>query len=231
MWFPVAAISYSLWQREYGGERSVLERTLLINRQPFRIIGVAPSDFTGVEVGRYFDVAVPLCSEPLVNGESSQWKSRAGWWLSVMGRLKPGWNVERAAAQLRAISPGLFEATLPPEFNPGNAKHFLQYKLGVFPADSGLSDLRRDYEKPLWLLLALAALVLLIASANLANLMLARASAREKEMAMRMAVGASRGRLIRQLLAESLLLAGIGAALGALLARNLSHVLVASLST
>jgi len=224
-------ISYSLWQREYGGERSVLGRTLTVNRHPFAIIGVAPADFYGVEVGRYFDVAVPICAEPMISGEYSQLKSRSGWWLSVMGRLKPGWSVERAAAQLRAISPGLFEATLPPEFNAGNAKHFLQYKLGAFPADSGLSDLRKDYEKPLWLLLALAGLVLLIASANLANLMLARASAREKEMAMRMAVGASRGRLIRQLLAESLLLAGIGAALGALLARNLSHVLVASLST
>ena len=228
---PGAAISYSLWQREYGGERAVLGRTITVNRHPFLIIGVAPADFYGVEVGRYFDVAVPLCAEPIINGEDSQLKSRSGWWLSVMGRLKPGWSAERAAAQLRAISPGVFEATLPPDFNPSLAKHFLQYRLGVFPADSGLSDLRKDYEKPLWLLLALAGLVLLIASANLANLMLARASAREKEMAMRMAVGAGRGRLIRQLLAESLLLAGIGAGLGALLARNLSRVLVASLST
>jgi len=228
---PGAAISYSLWQREYGGERAVLGRTITVNRHPFPIIGVAPADFYGVEVGRYFDVAVPLCAEPIINGEDSQLKSRSGWWLSVMGRLKTGWSAERAAAQLRAISPGVFEATLPPDFNPSRAKHFLQYRLGVFPADSGLSDLRKDYEKPLWLLLALAGLVLLIASANLANLMLARASAREKEMAMRMAVGAGRGRLIRQLLAESLLLAGIGAGLGALLARNLSRVLVASLST
>jgi putative ABC transport system permease protein len=228
---PGVAISYSFWQREYGGERSVLGRTLTVNRHPFPIVGVAPADFYGVEVGRYFDVAAPLCAEAIINGEESRLKSRSGWWLSVMGRLKPGWSVERAATQLRAISPGLFEATLPPEFNPGNAKHFLQYKLGAFPADSGLSHLRLDYEKPLWLLLALAGLVLLIASANLANLMLARASAREKEMAMRLAVGASRGRLMRQLLAESLLLAVIGAALGALLARNLSHVLVASLST
>jgi putative ABC transport system permease protein len=228
---PGAAISYSLWQREYGGERAVLGRTITVNRHPFPIIGVAPADFYGVEVGRYFDVAVPLCAEPIINGEDSQLKSRSGWWLSVMGRLKTGWSSERAAAQLRAISPGVFEATLPPDFNPSLAKHFLQYRLGVFPADSGLSDLRKDYEKPLWLLLALAGLVLLIASANLANLMLARASAREKEMAMRMAVGAGRGRLIRQLLAESLLLAGIGAGLGALLARNLSRVLVASLST
>src|SRR5690242_3395832 len=228
---PAVAISYSFWQREYGGEHTVLDRTLLINRQPFRIIGVTPPDFTGVEVGRYFDVATPLCSEPLVNGEYSQWKSRSGWWLSVMGRLKPGWSIERASAQLRAISPGLFEVTLPPEFNPSNAKHFLQYKLGAFEADSGLSDLRQSYERPLWLLLGLAGLVLLIASANLANLMLARASTREKEIGVRLALGAGRGRLIRQLLAESLLLAFLGAATGAFLARNLSQVLVASLST
>src|ERR1700686_3900213 len=228
---PGVTISYSFWQREFGGKRAVLGRTLTVNRHPFPIIGVAPADFYGVEVGRYFDVAVPLCAEPIINAEDSQLKSRSGWWLAVMGRLKPGWSVERAGTQLRAISPGLFEATLPPDFNPTLAKHFLQYKLGVFPADSGLSDLRSDYEKPLWLLLALAGLVLLIASANLANLMLARGAPREREMAMRMAVGASRGRLIRQLLAESLLLAAIGAVLGALLAHNLSQLLVASLST
>src|ERR1700726_3813437 len=147
-----------------------------------------------------------------------------------MGRFEPGWSGERAAAQLRAISPGLFEATLPPDFNPSLAKHFLQYKLGVFPADSGVSDLRESYEQPLWLLLALAGLVLLIASANLANLMLARASAREKEMGMRMGVGGSRGRLIRQLLAESLLLAGASAVFAVFVAQNLSRVLVTSLS-
>src|SRR5690349_3191602 len=228
---PSAVISYSFWQREYGGERSALGSILPVNRQPFRIIGVAPADFSGVEVGRYFDVAVPLCSEPLVNGEYSQLKSRSGWWLSVMGRLKSGWTIERTSAQLRVISPGLFEASLPSEFNPSNARHFLQYKLGAFAADSGLSDLRQSYEKPLWLLLGLAGLVLLIASANLANLMLARASTREKEIGVRLALGAGRGRLVRQLLAESLLLALLGAAMGALLAHNLSQVLVASLST
>jgi putative ABC transport system permease protein len=224
-------ISYSFWQHEYAGERAAIGRTLTLNRVPFQIIGVTPADFYGVEVGRYFDVAVPLCAEPVIAGEESQTKNRAGWWLSVMGRLKPGWTDERAAAQLRSLSPGFFEATLPPEFNPSNAKHFLQYKLGAFRADSGISELRKDYEQPLWLLLALAGVVLLIASANLANLMLARASAREKEMGMRMAVGASRWRLIRQLLVESLLLVAIGASLGAFLARNLSQLLVVSLST
>jgi putative ABC transport system permease protein len=226
-----AVISYSFWQHEFGGDRSVIGRALTLSRLPFEIIGVAPADFYGVEVGRYFDVAVPLCTEPAIMGEDSQMKIRSGWWLASMGRLKPGWTIQRATAQLQAISPALFEATLPADYNPESTKHFLANRLGAFSADSGVSDLRKDYEHPLWLLLALAALVLLIASANLANLMLARASAREKEMGLRMAVGASRSRLIRQLLAESLLLAAVGAVLGALLAHNLSQLLVASLST
>src|ERR1700674_734902 len=226
-----AVISYSFWEHQYAGENSVIGRTLTINRHPFEIIGVTPPAFYGVEVGRYFDIAVPLCAEPIIAGEDSQLHRLEGWWLSAMGRLKPGWNIERATAQLRAISSRVFEATVPPTFNPEQAKHYLGYNLGAFPGDSGSSELRRNFENPLWFLLALAGLVLLIASANLANLMLARASAREKEMGMRRAVGASRGRLIRQLFAESSLLAGIGAGLGALLARSLSQILVASLST
>jgi predicted permease len=176
-------------------------------------------------------VALPVCAEPLINGENSQLKSGIGWWLSVMGRLKPDWTVERASAQLRAVSQSIFEAAMPPEYNASNAKSLLAAKLVAIPGGSGVSDLRESYAQPLSLLLALAGLVLLIASANLANLLLARANAREKEMAMRMAVGAGRVRLIRQLLVESLLLAGIGAVLGALLARDLSQVLVASMST
>ncbi len=226
-----AVISYSFWKHEYAGENSVIGRTLTINRHPFEIIGVTPADFYGVEVGRYFDVALPLCAEPIIVGEDSQLHHADGWWLTAMGRLKPGWTLDRAAAQLRAISPALFEATVPPMFNAEQAKHYLGYKLGAFPGDSGSSELRGKFENPLWFLLALAALVLLIASANLANLMLARASAREREMSMRMAVGASRGRLIRQLLAESCLIAGIGALLGAALAHSLSQILIASLST
>jgi putative ABC transport system permease protein len=226
-----AVLSYSYWQQEYGGRRDLLDRKVTINRHPVPIIGVVERDFYGVEVGRNFDVAVPVCAEPLINGEDSQLKSRIGWWLSVMGRLKPGWTVERASAQLRAVSQRIFEAAMPPEYNAPNAKALLAAKLKAIPSGSGVSDLRESYAQPLWLLLALAGLVLLIASANLANLMLARASVREKEMAMRMAVGAGRRRLVRQLLVESLLLAVIGAALGAALARNLSQVLVASMST
>jgi ABC-type antimicrobial peptide transport system permease subunit len=111
-------------------------------------------------------------------------------------------------------------------YNPDRVKHYLDYKLAAFPGGTGLSSLREDYEKPLWLLLSIAALVLLIACANLANLMLARANAREREIAVRLAIGASRMRLIRQLLAESLLLAFLGAVVGALLAGALSQSLV-----
>ena len=227
-----AVISNSFWQREYGGDRTAVGRNISINRHPFPIIGVTPPEFFGVEVGRYFDVALPICAEPIVDGkEYAMAPSRTSWWLALMGRLKPGWTAERAGAQLRAVSPRIFEATLPEKYNPSNTKEYVKNQLGVSPAGGGVSGLREEYENPLWLLLGLAAVVLVIASANLANLLLARASAREKEMGMRMAVGASRGRLIRQLLAESLLLAAVGAAFGVLLAHELSQVLVASINT
>jgi predicted permease len=228
---PGVVISHAFWQRQFGGDPSVLGRKITIERHPFEVIGVTPASFYGVEVGRNFDVALPLCVEPIIRSEFSVLNRRDGWWLTAMGRLKPGWTLERTSAQARAISPGIFEATLPTEFDAGDAKHYLGYKLGVFPADTGVSELRSTYESPLWLMLGLAALVLLIASANLANLMLARASAREREIGMRMAVGATRGRLIRQLLVESLLLGLTGAFFGALLANGLTQFLVASIST
>jgi len=224
-------ISHSFWQRGFGGDESILGHKITLEKHPFEIIGVSPAGFYGIEAGRYFDVAVPLCAEPVIRSEFSVLDKRAGWWLTLMGRLKPGWTIEQASAQLRAISPGIFGATLPSDFDPGDAKHYLGYKLGAFPGETGISNLRKEYENPLWLMLGLAGLVLLIASANLANLMLARATARAREIGMRLALGATRVRLTRQLLAESLLLGLAGAVLGAALARELSQVLVASIST
>src|SRR5580693_7762466 len=132
-----AVISYSFWQHEFGGDRSVIGRALTLSRRPFEIIGVTAADFYGVEVGRNFDVAVPLCAEPAIMGEDSQMKSRSGWWLASMGRLKPSWTIERATAQLQAISPAIFEDTLPADYNPDNSKRFLAFRLGAFSADSG----------------------------------------------------------------------------------------------
>jgi putative ABC transport system permease protein len=226
-----AVVSYAYWQRELGGTADVLNRSVSLEGQQFPVIGVTPATFYGVEIGRNFDVAVPLCSEPLLLGEDSLIDRRDGWWLSLMGRLKPGWTLDQAAAQLRSISAGIFKETLPAQFDTDDARHYLGYQLGAFPGDTGISALRRDYEQPLWLLLGLAGVVLLIACANLANLMLARATGRQREMGVRLVVGASRARLVRQMLAESLLLAAIGAAFGAWLARGFSQFLVAFLST
>ena len=226
---PAAVISYGFWQQEYGGSPSVLGRALTLDRYPYEIVGVTPPDFFGVEVGRTFDVAVPLCAEPHTIPISNL-DRKDNWFLAAMGRLNPGWSLARASAHLEAISPALFHDTLP-NYRPEDEKAYLAFRLGAFPAATGVSDVRSDFEAPLWLLLATAALVLLIACANLANLMLARASAREREVAVRLALGASRGRIVRQMATESALIAGCGAAAGALLAQWLASVLVASIAT
>jgi putative ABC transport system permease protein len=223
---PPAVMSYGFWQREYAGSPAAIGRTLMLNGHAYDIVGVTPPSFFGIEVGRAFDVAVPLCSEPLSRGERSGMDKADVWFLSAFGRLEPGWTTERASAQLAAISGPIFQETLPARYRSEDARHYLNFKLGAFDASTGVSTLRRNYESPLWLLLATTALVLLIACANLANLMLARATAREREVAVRLAIGASRGRVVRQLLAESLLIALIGAASGAVLAQWLSRFLV-----
>jgi len=227
---PPAVVSYGFWQREYAGSPTALGRTIMLDGHSFDIVGVAPASFFGVEVGRSFDVAVPLCAEPFSRGTRSAMDKKDVWFLGAMGRLKPGVTLEQARAQLAAISPPIFQATLP-AYRADDTEHYLQFKLGAYPAGTGISTLRRQYESPLWLLLATTGLVLLIACANLANLMLARATAREREIAVRLAIGASRGRIVRQLLAESLLIAAIGAATGALLAQWLSRFLVDFLTT
>jgi putative ABC transport system permease protein len=224
-------ISHAFWQREYGGDPNIIGRKITLGDSPCEIIGVTPANFFGLEVGRSFDIALPISGDEVIRGKNHRLDSGTDWWLTVTGRLKQGVSIEQAAAQLDSISPSLFETTLPANYPPVSVERYLGFKLTAVPAGSGVSQLRENYERSLWLLLAIAGLVLLIACANLANLLLARASVREREIAVRQALGASRGRLVRQLLVESLLLATVGVALGAVLAQGLSRFLVSFLNT
>jgi putative ABC transport system permease protein len=227
---PAAVVSERFWKRELGGREIVPGQFITVEGKRFEIAGVTPARFFGVDVGRAFDVAIPLCAEDLI-ADSPRTQKRRNWWLAAVGRLAPGWTLEKANAHLAAISGGIFESTVPETYDAPRTKNYLTLKLQALPATTGFSDLREDYAGPLWLLLGISALVLLIACANIANLMVARASAQHRAIAVRLALGASRRRLIQQLLAESLVLAAAGAVCGALLAQALSRLLVSFLST
>jgi predicted permease len=220
---PRVVVSDAYWQSHLGGRELGTESRLVVNGERMEVIGVAPPEFFGLAVGERFDIAIPLC-------QPKEGLRRDVFDVSVMGRLRPDWTTEKASAHLGAIGPGLLAETVITGYSAEAAERYKAFRLAAYPASSGVSALRRQYDASLWLLLGITSLVLLIACGNLANLMLARASAREREVAVRSALGASRARLFRQLLVESALLAGLGAVAGALLAQVLSRVLVASLS-
>lgn len=226
-----AVISHGFWQRELGGVADVVGRKITLSDHQVDIVGVTPANFFGLEIGKSFDVALPICADAMFSGENQRLDSGTDWWLMITGRLKPGWTLTQASSQITSISDSLFQQTLPSNYPTVSIRDYLNSKLEVVDGSTGYSTLRQNYEQALWLLLAIAGLVLLITCANLANLLLARASAREREIAVRQALGASRLRIIRQLLVETLLLAAAGTGLGAVLAQALSRYLVASIGT
>ena len=228
---PGVAISYALWQGEFGGQDSAIGSRLIIEGHPTEVIGVIPRSFFGMEVGRGFDIAVPFCSLTTYAPAALTTTRSDFFWLHVVGRLKQGLTLEQASSQLSAMSPGFIEVTLPTGYSSTSLNIYKNFRLAAYPGGNGISWLRQTYDTSLWLLLGTTGLVLLIACANLANLMLVRASTRAREMAVRLALGASRWRLIRQLLSEGFVLAGAGTVLGIALAEIFSRSLVHFLST
>jgi predicted permease len=222
---PGAVISYTFWQSQFGGDDSAIGSTILIERKPTRILGVTPPRFFGLEVGHTFDFALPLCSTPSYHDDLPYFRRADYFFLSVMGRLKPDWTLARASSQMESISPGIIAATVPSDYDNTALDVYRRYQLAVYPAGHGVSSLE-TYDSSLWLLFGITTLVLLIACANLANLMLVRGNSRQREIAVRLALGASRWRLIRQSFAEGLILAVSGAVLGMALAAAFSRAIV-----
>jgi predicted permease len=227
----VAVVSYGFWQRHFGGTAEAIGRTLFLDGVPFTIIGVTPPDFLGLDVGHTFDVIAPVGDEPLVHGRETWFDQRGDYWFTIMARLKAGQTAETATAALRDVQREIWESTVPRNLRPESRKRYLAESFSLVSAMTGSSTLRHQYERPLVTLLAVVMLVLLIACANLANLMLGRGVARRHELSVRLALGASRWDLIRQMLAEALVLATAGTACGWLIASWASRLLIRQLST
>ncbi len=228
---PVAVISHAFWESHFGGDPAAIGKTISLDRHTFEIVGVAPPWFRGLDVDQTFDVAIPIGCESILHTDLSALTHRSWWWLRIVARLPAGKALEPAQAQLNSIAPEINRATLPANWTSLTRQRFLSRWFNLRPASVGFSETVGRYRTGLFTLMAVAGLVLLIACANIANLLLARAVARQREISVRLAIGATRRRLIRQLLTESLLLSSAGAAAGLLFALWGSKLLVHLLST
>ena len=228
---PVVVLSYRFWRSYFDGDRSIVGRTINLNSYAMTVIGVAQPGFDGVELGVPAKVFVPIMMKTEMTPHSDGLKDRRRRlsWVTAYGRLKAGVSMEQAQLSLQPLMHSILEMEVQqPEFTrsatPADREPFLRNRVELLPGSE--NDLREDMRRPIWLLVALTGAVLLLACANLANLLLARATARERELAVRLAIGAGRARIVRQLLTESLLLSAAGAVVGLALAFLVDRILL-----
>lgn len=230
---PFVVLSYSFWETHFAKDPSVLGKKILVNNVAMSIVGVAQSGFYGVDLGNASQIFVPLMMQPdLMPSNKDFLTDRRTRWINAFGRLKPGVTQVQAQASLQPFMHSILEMEVrEPAFRNASdivRQQFLKCYMDLVPGSQGRSYVRQQLQAPLWVLMAITGTVLLIACANLANLLLARAAGREKEVAVRLAVGASRWRIVKQLLTESLLLAALGGVAGTAIAFAADRILLAA---
>jgi predicted permease len=207
---PYAVLSWDMWQRRFGGDANILGRSIALNGVPFKLVGVSARGFHGTSVGTVNDLYIPIVMMPTVNSPARGWNSRHWWWLTVIGRLKPGTTLNSSTSELNVLWQQILKAD--PEYKPEPGDR--RDRMIVLPGSAGWSFFRVQFAKPLTVLMIVVGLVLLIACANVANLLLARAAGRQKEIAVRLAIGAGRGRLVGQLIIETVVVSLLGGIAG-----------------
>jgi predicted permease len=227
----VAVISYGYWKRQFTRNRGAIGQAILVNGVPVTIAGVSPPGFVGANVGAIADITLSVATLPLLDPGMAGLLGPGNFWLRVLARPQKNVSMARAKARLAVVWPPLSERLISADWPPARRKEFADAAFEVMPGGTGYTYLRELFQKPLWVLMTVVALVLLIACVNVASLLLARATARQREISVRLAIGAGRGRIIRQLLTESTLLSSFGAVLGICLAWLSSRFLVGILST
>ena len=227
----VAVASYGYWERQFARDPAVAGRTVIMNGVPATIVGVSPRGFVGAHVGLIADLTIPVAALPLVVPEMAGLLGPGNYWLRVLARPQPALSTSVAQAQIVARWPRIAESVVAPHWPADRKKATIEAVVELVPGGTGWTYLRELYVRPLQVLMMVVALVLLIACANVASLLLARAAARQKEIAVRLAIGAGRGRIVRQLLVESALLSFAGAVCGVVLASRTGRFLLDRLSS